>query len=217
MRVKSKSIVIALAAAMIILPVAVGAASTPTLNQTVSEGNLTTDILQSDGSTPVASPTVGFDAVTKSFSCQTSAKDLGDNNNRLYVTNLADNSGWTLTMAATAGASATWDGATYSYDYNDPADNTGGEGAGCANGQLSVDPSVASLTLDCSGNCTTTGVTQGSADEYDGSTSEITLMSSSNGDAWQGYLTGIGLSQTIPDSQDPDVYSLPMTISIVAV
>ena len=218
MRVKSRSIAIVLAAVGLLLaPAAAWAANTPTLNQTVNAGTLSSDIFQSDGTTPVAAPTVGFDAVTKSLSCQTSAKVLGDTNNRLYVTNLATNSGWTLTMAATGGASALWTGATYTYDYNDPADNTAGDGAGCANGQLTVDPSVATVTLDCSGNCTATGVSKGSSTAFSSGTSSVTLMSDANGDAWRGYLTGINLSQTIPDGQDADVYSLPMTITVTGV
>lgn len=215
MRGKSRSLALVLAAVGALVPVAVWAAPTPTLNQTVNPGTLSTDILQNDGSTPVASPTVTFSAVNKSFNCQTNTATLGDTNNKVYVTNLANNNGWTLTMAATSGAGTPWNDGTNNYSFDDPTST--GEGTGCANGQLTVDPSGATLTLDCNSVCVSTGITQGSSTAYNnGTVDSVTLMQDANGDAWKGYLTGIGLSQKIPGGQSDGAYSLGMTITVTA-
>lgn len=197
---------------LLALPALAYASNTPTLNQTVNAGTLTTNIYQSDDTTPVASPSVAFAAVNRSFSCQTNAATLGDTSNKLNVTNFGSNNGWTLTMAATGGAASTWsDGGTNSYKFNDAT------GSGCTNGQLTVDPSASTLTLDCSSACTATGVTKGSSTAFvSGTQNSVTLASSTSGSAWEGYLTGISLSQKIPASQAAASYSLGMTITVTA-
>jgi len=198
---------------VLLVPAVASASSQPTLNQTVNAGTLSTNILQSDDVTPVASPSVAFPAKNVGFSCQTSAATLGDTNNKLNVTNLASNNGWTLTMAATGGFTANWDdGASNTYKFNDAT------ASGCTNGQMSVDPSVSTLTADCSSACTNTNITKGSATSFNHALSadNVTLMTSSSGTPWAGYLTGVGLSQKIPASQHAGNYSLGMTITITA-
>lgn len=197
---------------LIALPALAYASNTPTLNQTVNTGTLTTNIYQSDDSTPVSSPSVGFTAINRSFSCQTNTATLGDTNNKLNVTNFDSNNGWTLTMAATGGQTSTWsDGGTKSYKFNDAT------GSGCTNGQLTVDASGSTLTLDCSSACTSTGVSKGSPTAFvSGTTNSVTLASSTSGSAWEGYFTGISLSQKIPASQAAASYSLGMTITVAA-
>lgn len=197
---------------ILLLPAIALASNTPTLNQTVNAGTLTTNIYQSDDATPVASPSVSFPAVNRSFTCQTNTATLGDANNKLNVTNFGSNNGWTLTMAATGGSSATWnDGGTNSYKFNDAT------GTGCTNGQLTVDPSGSTLTLDCNSVCTSTGVSKGSSTAFvSGTQNSVTLASSTSGSAWEGYFTGISLSQKIPASQAAAGYSLGMTITVTA-
>ncbi len=196
----------------LVVPTTAFAANTPTLNQTVNAGTLTTDILQSDDTTPVASPAVGFPALNRSFSCQTNTATLGDTNNRIYVTNFDANSGWNLTMAATGGAGTPWAGTTYSYSFDDPA------GSGCTNGQLTVDPSGGTITPNCNSVCNGVTVTKGSSTAFNnGSVDSVTLMSTADGTAWRGYLTGVGLSQEVPASQETDSYSLGMTITVTGV
>jgi hypothetical protein len=198
---------------VLFVPAVASASSQPTLNQTVNAGTLSTNILQSDDATPVASPSVAFPAKNVGFACQTSAATLGDTNNKLNVTNLASNNGWTLTMAATSGFSANWDdGASHTYKFNDTA------GSGCTNGQMSIDPSVSTLTADCSSACVNTNITKGSVASYDhaGSTDSVTLLSSSDGNPWKGYLTGVSLSQKIPATQHAGSYTLGMTITVTA-
>ena len=196
---------------IIMLPALAYASNTPTLSQTVNAGTLTTNIYQSDDTTPVASPSVSFAAINRSFSCQTNTATLGDANNKLNVTNFGTNNGWTLTMAATGGAASTWSDGTHTYKFNDAT------GSGCTNGQMTVDPSGSTLTLDCNSACTSTGVTKGSSTAYvSGTTDSVTLASSTSGSAWEGYLTGISLSQKIPASQAAGAYTLGMTITVTA-
>jgi hypothetical protein len=193
-------------------PIAAFAANTPTLNQTINAGTLSTNIYQSDDVTPVASPTVAFAAKNVSFSCQTSTATLGDTNNKVNVTNMAANNGWTLAIAATSGFTATWTNGTNTYKFNDAT------GTGCTNGQLTVDPSVATLTDDCSSTCSDATVTKGSSTAFNHATTtdSVTLLSNSSGAAWEGYLTGISMSQKIPASQPSGSYSLGMTITATA-
>jgi len=196
---------------LLFVPAVAGASTTPTLNQTVNAGTLSMNILQSDDVTPVSSPSVSFPALNRSFTCQTNTATLGDTNNKLNVTNFAANNGWTLTIAATGGAASTWSDGTHTYKFNDAT------GSGCTNGQMTVDPSATTLTLDCNSACTTTGVTKGSSSAFvSGTTDSVTLLTDGNGAAWEGYLTGIGLSQKIPATQAAGAYSLGMTLTITA-
>lgn len=189
------------------------AAVNPNLTQTINAGVLTTDIL--DGSrNPVASPAAAMSASSFAFTCQTSTGTLGSGTQRLYVTNgKGDGAGWTLTMAATDGAAALWKngGATKSYDYNDST------GSGCTNGQLTVDPSVATVTADCaSSSCTGATVTKGNSTPLAAAT-PVTLMTGGvNADVYRGYMTGVGLSQKIPAEQSPSSYSINMTLTVTA-
>jgi hypothetical protein len=204
-------LVAALALAGLATPAVVFASNAPTLNQTVNAGTLSTDIYQSDDTTPVASPSVSFPAINRSFSCQTNTATLGDTNNKVGVTNFANNNGWDLAIAATSGPTATWTSGSDHYKFNDAA------GSGCTNGQMTVDPSVAPITTDCSSVCNGVTVNNGASTAFvSGSADSVTLMTTSNGTAWKGYLTGVGLSQKIPASQVSGSYSLGMTITVTA-
>jgi hypothetical protein len=201
------------AIATLLVPAVALAATTPTLNQTVNDGALTADILQSDDNTPVASPTVGFTALNRSFSCQTNTATLGDTDNRIYVTNFDDvTTGFHVTMAASS-PTATWTDTTHSYDFNDPTGST----AGCTNGQLTVDASGADVTLNCNSACNAASITKGTSTGFNqGTTDAVTLFTNASTEAWRGYITGIDLSQKIPASQEAGVYSLGMTITAAA-
>ncbi len=206
-------LVLAAAFGVLAVPAATFAATTTTPNftQTVNPGTLWTDILQSDGTTPVASPAVAFSALNKSFSCQTSTATLGDTNNKLYVNNLDANGGWTLAIATTGGNTATWTDSSKTYSFNDASSS------GCATGQLTVDASTGTVTPDCSSVCDAVTVNKGSSTAYDGSTvTSATLMTTSSGSGWKGYLTGVSLSQKVPANQESGSYSLGMTITVAA-
>lgn len=200
---------------IVLIPIKAEASPTPTLNQTINDGTLSTDIFQSGDVTPVAAPTVSFTPVNESFSCQTSSATLGDSNNLINVTNLntqGSHSGWTLTIAATGGDTATWsDGSGHSFSYNNSA------GSGCTGGQLTVNPSTATITDDCNSVCNNTNVSLGSSTALSSpSTDSATLMVDSTYTPWEGYVTGISMSQKIPAEQYAASYSLPMTITVTA-
>jgi hypothetical protein len=197
---------------LVLVPAMAFASNQPSLTQTINAGTLTADIYQSDDTTPVASPAVAFAAQNYSFSCKTSTATFGDTNDKVNVTNLANGiNTWTLAIAATGGFATTWsDGASHSYKFNDAT------ASGCTNGQMTVDPSAAILTDDCSGACSDTTVTKGSSTAFNhgGSVDSVTLLSDSAGTAWEGYLIGIGLSQKIPALQHSGSYTLPMTVTV---
>lgn len=215
-------------ATLLAFPAAAFAASNSTFNQTVNSGTLATDIMNASR-VSVGSPTVTMSAKSFSFDCQAgggaSTGTFGSNSERIYVSNgdAADN-GWTLTLAATSGATARWQngGASQFMDFNDPTGST----AGCTDGgdadstpgQLTVDPSVGTLTADC-GSCVTTNVSKGSSAGFNqGTIDSITILNAaaSSNDVWRGYLTGVGLSQTVPAETPADAYTLDLTLTVTA-
>lgn len=221
----------ALAALLLVLLVtfSASAANTPTLNQTINAGTLATDILDASRAA-VGSPAAAFTAKTFSFDCQyggtASTSSLGTNTERVYVMNPnAANNGWVLSIAATGGVTTLWQngGSTQNYDFNDPTGANPGctDGGGDADsrpGQLSVDPSVSTINLDCI-SCVSTNVSKGSSTAFNqGTTDAVTLLNAAaaSDDIWRGYLTGVGMSQTIPAEQTPDSYSVNMTVTVVS-
>jgi hypothetical protein len=201
------------------------AASTPTFNQTINAGVLSTDILDASH-VPVVSPSVAMTTKSFLFSCASGASastgTFGSGTQRIYVINPGGaNNGWTLTMAATGGATAVWsDGGTNTYDFNDATTGgcTDGADTDTKIGQLSVDPSVSTLTTDCN-SCVTTNVTKGSSSAFVETTlNSITLLSAAlaSDDVWRGYLTGVALSQTIPAEQPAASYTINMTLTATA-
>lgn len=198
------------------------AADNTDVTQTINAGTLTADIRDASR-VPVASPTFAMSATTFSFSCQSSVGTIGSDSQRLYVDNpdTAD-SGWTLSAAATDGATGLWEngGATNTFDYNDPTS------AGCDDsadtdtkaGQLTIDPSAGTLMADCT-SCATTNITKGSSSAFNqGTVDSITLLNAAAGsdDIGRWYLTGVSTSQTIPADQPVDNYSINLTITATA-
>ncbi|MBL8159549.1 hypothetical protein JNJ66_03770 [Candidatus Saccharibacteria bacterium] len=225
---RSTAVVIAAAGLVLLGGVTVKAVPTSDLTQTINPGTLVTNIL--DGSrVSVPSPTFAMSAKSLSLDCQTggnaSTGTFGSASQRVYVTNgdAADN-GFTLTVAATSGVTSTWanGGATSRIDFNDVTGST----AGCADGadtdtvagQLTIDPSVSTLVTDCA-SCTATGVTKGASASFaQGTVDSITLLNAgpTSNDVWRGYLTGAGLSQTIPAETASDSYTLNLTLTATA-
>lgn len=199
------------------------AASTTTLSQTINPGTLTVDIV--DGSyNSVASPGVTMNAVTFSFSCQTSTGTLGTSTEKIYVQNpdAADN-GWTLTIApstTTASLEAATAG-TKDFDFNDDGGSgcTDGTDADTLAGQMTINPSGATLAVGQCANCTTTGITLGSSTAYvEGTTDSVTLLTaaSTSDDIGDWTLTGVSISQTIPAEQPADTYTIDLTLTVTA-
>lgn len=214
--IKKRHVLLGLAITFFIGSASVSAAVDTEFTQTINSGTLTTEILDENGDT-VAAPNVPFSTVATSATCQVNASTglLGTNTQRLYINNPgAAAAGWSLSMAATGGASAEWQGTgANTYSYNDATNG------GCDDGQLSVDASDATSNLDCSGTCSNTGVTFGAMQAFaSGSTDAVNLVNAAanSDDIWRGYLTGVEAMQTIPPSQNPDDYSIDMTVTAVA-
>jgi len=201
------------------------AANTPTFNQTITSGGLSTDILDASR-VSVASPSATMSPKGFSFTCLTggsaSTGTLGTDSQRLYVVNPSGaNNGWTLTIAATSGATALWsDGGSNTYDFNDAgtAGCSDGADADTKAGQLTIDPSVGTLTADCT-SCTTANITKGSTSAFvEGTQNNVTLLNAAlaSDDVWRGYLTGATLSQTIPAETPGAAYTINMTLTATA-
>lgn len=215
-------------ALLVVQAVPVFASSASDLTQTITAGTLTVDILDASR-VAVGSPSIAMSSKSFSFTCQSggsaSTGTLGSNTQRLYAINpgASTPNGWNITVAATGGATSTWSntGATKKFDFNDSGTSGCSDGADTDSlaGQLTIDPSVSTLTTDCA-SCNTTGVTKGSSGGFvEGSTNSITLLTASNtaSNPFRGYLTGVGVSQTIPAEQQPDsTYSLNLTMTITA-
>lgn len=214
--IRKRHVLLAIAMIISVGTTSVSAQADTEFTQTISAGTLTTSILSETGQS-VAAPSVPFSTVATSATCQTDGSTgvLGTNAQRLYVDNPgAAAAGWSLSIAATDGSSAEWEGSgANAYAFNDPADG------GCDAGQLTIDPSAATIDLDCASTCTNTGVSVGSTHPFVAGTDDAaTLVSAgaSSDDVWRGYLTDVEAVQTIPASQVPDDYSIDMTITAVA-
>lgn len=205
------------------------AANDSDFNQTINAGTLSTGIFDASR-VAVVSPSVTMSAMNFSFDCQAggsaSSGLFGTNSERVYVSNPdgADN-GWTLTIAATGGATARWQngGATRFIDFNDASGSTAGcsDGADASDttaGQMTVDANAGTLTADC-GTCTTSNVSKGSSASFNqGTVDSITLLNAaaSSDDIWRGYLTGIDIDQTIPAETPADSYQINLTLTATA-
>lgn len=198
------------------------ASNNASVTQTISAGTLTTDIRDASR-VSVASPVFPITAASFSFNCQTSTGTIGSNTQRIYVDNPSSaNNGWTLTIAATSGATATWanTGSTQTLDFNDPTSSGCSDGADADSkaGQMTLNAAAGTLTTDCS-TCSTTSITKGTSTAFSqGSTDSITLLNAAaaSDDVGRWYLTGVGVSQTIPAEQPADSYSIGLTATVTA-
>lgn len=227
-KITKKSILLSVGAALTLVVSSsqgvVYAANNSTFNQTINAGVLSTDIMDASGVT-VGSPSVSMSAKTLSFTCQSggsaSTGTFGTNTQRVYVINPggADN-GWTLTLAATSGPTAVWTAGGNTFDFNDSGTSgcTDGADTDTKAGQLTVDPSASTLTTDCA-SCTTTSITKGTSTAYvEGTTNSVTLLNAAaaSDNVWRGYMTGAGLSQTIPAETPAGAYTVNMTLTATA-
>lgn len=174
------------------------------LTQQINAGVLSTSILDTTGQ-PVANPSFGMSATTVSNTAvQTSTGALGTNEQRLTVDNPgAANNGWTLALAGAAGAK--WTSGANNYSFNATASDQG---------QLSI--TSAGTVTPVIGD--TTGVSGASTSTFSNTTSSITIMdaASNSADVWNGYITGIGLSQTVPVGTPVGAYTLNLVQTITA-
>lgn len=197
------------------------AADTSNFTQTINAGTLAVDITDSSYVT-VGSPSVAMSAATFSFGCQTVTGTFGTSSQQIYIQNpdAADN-GWTVSVAA-SGATDVWDSAGTDFDFNDPSGSgcTDGGDADSVGGQLTVDPSGATLAAGQCDSCNTTNVTLGSSGAFsEGVTDSITIVTGAAGssDVGDWYIRDVDLSQKIPAEQPAAAdYDINMVLSIVA-
>jgi hypothetical protein len=181
---------------------------------------LDTDIVNASGVT-VASPTFAMSTIATSFDCQTTTGTLGTSSQRVRVRNTTATPGWSLSIAATSGSSALWTSGLLKYDFNDASGSPAGCAAGLDSdsyaGRMTVDPSVG--TLSARSTCNTTGVTKGASTAFtEGTANSVTILSASasaqTGCYWE--LTGISVSQKVPQDQTNGSYTLSLTMTVVA-
>lgn len=191
------------------------AANTVSLSATVS-GSLNVDIVDSNGDT-VGSPSVTMSGISYSNTAsQTSTGTMPSGTDKIRVTNPTTTATWSLTIAATSGATATWTTGAVTFDFNDSTASAGdGADADSVGGQLTVNPNAG--TLAGTGSTATTNVSKGSSTAFvEGSTNSVTVLSASAGAAAPGQwdLTGVSLSQTVPAQQVAGTYTLGFTLTI---
>lgn len=206
---KLSTIGITVVSAMALLGTSAAYAATTSnsqLSQAITSGVLSTDIRDAS-STLVASPSFSMTGVAASTSVQTATGTLGTNTQRLSVDNPNGGgaTGWTLSINATTPGTGTWTSGGNSYPYNGTS----------TTGQLTVDPSVGTIAANTGG---LTGVTKGTSTAFTAS-SPITLMTAGSTAAkiWNGYITGVGLSQTVPAGQAVGTYIFNLTQTVTAV
>lgn len=191
---------------VVAVPAAFAATTTNSqLTQSITAGSLSTSILDSTGAA-VSSPSFAMSAVNSSTtSVQTSTGTFGSDSQRITVDNPgAGTNGWTLALAGAT--SAAWTAGTQAYPY---------DAATSAAGQLSI-TSAGTVTPVVGGS---TGITGAVSGTFDGTVTSLTLMSAgaTAASTWNGYVTGIGLSQTIPAGTQVGSYAIDMVQTVTAV
>jgi hypothetical protein len=184
------------------------------LNQSISDGTRSIDIVDAGGTT-VASPSVSFNSASFSFDTQDTTAVLGVASQRVRIFNPTSTATWTASIAGSA-PTASWTAGSNHYDFNDGSSYTDGADADSYGGQLLINP--AGATLAGVSGCATTNVSLGGSSAFsEGSTDSITIASGASGAPtycrWD--ITNIGLTQRIPASQASGSYSLNLVLSIV--
>lgn len=193
-----------------------------TVTWATAGGTLTTDIVDASY-VSVSSPTVAMNVATFNFACQTVTGSFGTASQQIYVNNdNGANNGWTLTMAAQA-TTDVWDSAGTDYDFNDPTSSgcTDGADAGdTVGGQMTIDPSGATLAVGQCGSCTTTNISKGSSTAFnEGTTDAVTLLTATadSDDVGDWTLQGVSISQKIPAEQPiASDYTINMVLTVTA-
>ncbi len=209
--------------AMLLVGAYVYASSTSNFQQTINAGTLAIDIVDGTTYASVASPVVAMGARTFSFACQTATGTFGSASQSIYVQNPnAANNGWTASLAASA-TTAVWDAAAVvDYDFNDPTTSGCADGADtdALAGQMTVNPATGTLVIGQCNACATTSITLGSSTGYnEGVTNSVTVLTAAaaSNDIGDWKLTGVSISQTIPEEQPPaSDYDVNMVLSVVA-
>lgn len=199
----------ALGLATILASTSVGvayAAQTSKMTQIINAGVLSFDNKTSGGES--VAPSFALSAATvNTGTYSTTTGTYGDaTNGRATVDNPGVATTITLSLGATT-PSVGWtkDGTTQAYPFN---------GASASAGQLSLTSSGTTGTNAGTAPSTLNGASTGA---YSGTTPK-TILSASNASAfvWNGYVQGIGVSQTIPAGTPAGNYYIDMTMTIAS-
>ena len=165
--------------------------------------SLTADFVDAHNNT-IVSPSASFNAIAVGDTA--AAGMLATGASKIHVTNTRAIAPWSLTIAATNGPASEWRSGTHLMSFNHPSiDNA-----------LTIDPSVGTIT-PVNLPCTANGLSLGAAATFDEDvTDSITLMTAGGAAQTQcGWdLTGVTMTQTIPQTQAPGSYSISMTITV---
>lgn len=171
------------------------------------------------GGAEITNPSIALTNRSVSTSCQTSTGAFTNNNRRLRVTNSLTNSGWHVTLEPSGGSSSYWarSDSLAQYDFNDSSGCVDGTDADTIGGQLTVNPSSATVTPQS--GCTATGISFGASSAFsEGLVNSINLFSGSSSSQVGCYwdISGINLSQAIPAGQPLGTYTINMTATVVS-
>jgi hypothetical protein len=176
-----------------------------TFSQTINNGVISTDIRDASNNV-VASPSFGMSAATVTTTgTQTTTGTFGTSTQRISVDNPGGaNNGFSITLNAATPGTGTWTSGSNTYPYNGTT----------TTGQLTVNPSAGTWTA-LTGS--TTAITKGTSATFTGTTA-ITLATAASGleDIWNGYVTGITLSQIIPANKPAGTYTITMVQTVAA-
>lgn len=184
-------------------------------------GTLSVDIVDSGG-TPVSTPSAGFSSLSTLFTCAETTATLGTSSQKIRVANMTANGNWTLSIAPTAGPASFWNNAGNSnhFDFND----TTGTTSGCSDGsdtdsyagKLRVEPAASTLANQT--GCSNTGLTSGINQDYDEGVADSVVLIAATSANTECYwdITGIGLRQMVPSEQNPDAYTLGLTLTVTS-
>ena len=167
------------------------------------DGALTLDIVDDLGD-EVLDPQVIMSGITTNFQNQVSTGSLGVSTQKIRLSNTTQSNEWSVSIAATNGNTEVWSDGTDSFDYND-----------VTAGQLTLDPSLATVVRDDSGSIA--GISLGGESSFlQGTLDSITLFSSTTAANMHHYdLTGIQLSQFVPSVQADGDYVLNLMITVI--
>lgn len=194
----------------------IAVAGTTTING-ATPGSLEVEIVDDSG-LPVGSPTITMTSRPFSFTNQTASGTLGNGSEKIRINNTTQSAPWTLSVAASSGGTAFWNGPVNDYDFNDPTAGVGdGADADSIGGQMTINPLGATITPQA--GCNNTGLTLGSSAAFSqGIIDSITLLTANGTASTNCYwdLTSIGISQTVPSEQIVGNYNIDMTLTLTA-
>ena len=187
------------------------AASTPDFTLKINPGTLSIDIVDPLDYSTKANPSFSIGG-TSTFSSMTSVTATGilgdDTNGVIYVSNPDATSSWTASVGVSTTQWTTGGATPTVFPYN---------AATQAQGQLTINPSTATLTSGKSGITLDASVSLGSSGTFSNTVSSVTLAQA-NASAPRiadFVIKNIGVSQTIPAMTSSGDYSLGVTLSII--